>query len=155
MMGSGKTTVGKLVANRLKLTLVDTDHMIETREGCSIPELFAAQGEGYFRSLEVGVATALSLRTDLVVACGGGLPLRDGAISPLKESGVVFWLDRDPADIYDCEDMTGRPLAQDGRDAFLKKAAERRTVYGRWADYTITDFTSAVSTAARILEVLK
>lgn len=155
MMGCGKTTVGGLLSTRLKQTLVDTDILIENREGMTIPEIFATQGESYFRSLEMGVAQALSLRQDLVIACGGGLPLQEGAMAALKESGTVVWLDRDPGDIFDREDMTGRPLAQEGRDAFLERAAQRREVYSRWADVTVTDFTSPVSTAARVLEGIK
>ena len=155
MMGSGKTTVGQLLAGRLKRTLVDTDKLIEAREGMTVSEIFATQGEIYFRSVEAGVAQALSLRQDLVIACGGGLPLREAAMAALKESGAVVWLDRDPGDIFDHEDMTGRPLAQAGRAAFLEKAAQRREVYARWADVTVTDFTSPISTAARVREAVE
>ena len=155
MMGCGKTTVGHLLAGRLKRTLVDTDQLIEAREGLTVSEIFATEGEGYFRSLELGVAQALSLRSDLIIACGGGLPLQDAAISALKESGTVFWLDRDAGEIYDSESLADRPLAQDGREAFLAKAAERRSVYEKWADRVITDFTSSVSTAARVMEGLE
>jgi shikimate kinase len=155
MMGSGKTTVGNLLARRLKATLVDTDKLIESREGLTVPEIFETQGEGYFRSLEMGVAQALSLRDGLVIACGGGLPLQEGAMAALKESGTVVWLDRDPGDIYDRVDMKDRPLAQDGRQAFLDRAAQRRLVYEKWADVTVTDFTSPVSTAARVWEALQ
>lgn len=155
MMGSGKTTVGQLLAGRLKKTLVDTDKLIEAREGMTVSEIFETEGEAAFRSMESGVALALSLRSDLIIACGGGLPLQDQAMAALKESGTVFWLDRDPGEIYDSEDMSARPLAQDGREAFLAKAQERREVYARWADHTITDFTSAISTAARVREVLE
>jgi shikimate kinase len=155
MMGSGKTTVGNLLARRLKATLVDTDKLIESREGLTVSEIFETQGEGYFRSLEMGVAQALSLRDGLVIACGGGLPLQEGAMAALKESGTVVWLDRDPGDIYDRVDMKDRPLAQDGRQAFLDRAAQRRLVYEKWADVTVTDFTSPVSTAARVWEALQ
>ena len=155
MMGCGKTTVGGLLSTRLKRTLVDTDALIERQEGMTVPEIFETQGEAYFRSVETGVAQALSLRQDLIIACGGGLPMREEAIKPLKESGIVFWLDRDPGDIFDTEDMTGRPLAKDGREAFIALAEKRRPVYEDWADVTVTDFTSAVSTAARVLEVVK
>ncbi len=155
MMGSGKTTVGELLAGRLKRPLVDTDALIARREGQSIPEIFAEQGEPYFRAVEAGVAQALSLREGLIIACGGGLPLQETAMAALKESGTVFWLARDPADIYDHEDMSGRPLAQAGREAFLQRAAEREAVYRRWADRIVTDFTSPVSTAARILEAVE
>lgn len=155
MMGCGKTTVGELLASRLKRTLVDTDKLIERQEGMTIPEIFETQGEPYFRSLEVGVAQALSLRQDLIIACGGGLPLQEGAMSALKESGVVIWLDRDPGDIFDTGDMTGRPLAQEGRAAFLERAAQRAPVYGKWADATVRDFTSPISTAARVKEAVE
>lgn len=155
MMGCGKTTVGTLLAQRLNKTLVDTDKLIEAREGITIPELFATQGEGYFRSLEMGVAQALSLRSDLVIACGGGLPTQEVAMAALKDSGVVLWLNRDPGEIYDSEDLSGRPLAQGGREAFLERAAQRAAVYEKWADATINDFTSAISTAARAKEAVE
>ena len=150
MMGCGKTTVGKLLAARLKKTLVDTDALIERQTGMTIPELFAQQGEEYFRSLEQGVAQALSIREDLVIACGGGLPTQEGAMAALAETGTVVWLDRSPEEIYDNEDMSGRPLAQEGKEAFLARAAQRRPVYEKWANVTVTDFTSPVSTAAKI-----
>ena len=155
MMGCGKTTVGQLLSTRLKKQLVDTDKLIEAREGMTIPELFETQGEPYFRSVEAGVAMALSLRSDLVIACGGGLPLQEGAMSALKESGVVIWLDRDPGDIFDTGDMTGRPLAQEGRAAFLERTAQRAPIYEKWADATVRDFTSPISTAARVKEAVE
>ncbi|MFH4233436.1 shikimate kinase, partial [Acinetobacter baumannii] len=92
------------------------------------------------------VAQALSLRSDLIIACGGGLPMQEEAMRPLKESGVVLWLDRDPGEIFDTEDMTGRPLAKDGREAFVALAEQRRAVYEGWADAAIHDFTSPIST---------
>ena len=155
MMGSGKSTVGRLVADRLKLTLVDTDRMIENQSGAAVRDIFASQGEGYFRAQEAGVAAALSLRSDLVVACGGGLPLQAQAMGALRDSGTVFWLDRDPGDIFDHVNMDYRPLGQGTRAEFVQKAEERRDVYRACADYVITDFTSPISTAARIVEVFK
>ena len=155
MMGAGKSTVGQLLAGRLKKTLVDTDKLIEAREGLTVEEIFATQGEDYFRSLEVGVAPDISLRSGLIIACGGGLPLRETAMAPLKESGTVFWLNRDAGEIYDHVSMEGRPLAREGREAFLAKAARREEIYRRWADVTVTDFTSPISTAARVLEGLE
>jgi len=154
MMGCGKTTVGGILAGRLRKTLVDTDRLIEAREGLSIEEIFASVGEAYFRALETGVAQALSLREDLIIACGGGLPMQKGAMAALKESGTVVWLARDAGEIYDRTDLSGRPLAREGRDAFVALAAQREAVYRQWADVTVTDFTSPVSTAARVLEAL-
>lgn len=155
MMGSGKTTIGKLLSSRLKKQLVDTDKLIEAREGVTVQELFAAQGEGYFRSMEAGVAQALSLRSDLIIACGGGLPMNETSMAALKENGFVVWLNRDAGEIYDSEDMSGRPLARNGREAFVKLAEERAPVYEKWADLIVTDFTSPVSTAAKVFRALE
>ena len=141
MMGCGKTTVGKLLSNRLNMELADTDALIEARAGRSIPELFSEKGEAYFRALEYAAAEELGRRDGLVIACGGGLPLQDGAIAALKRSGPVFWLRRDPGETYDGLDTSGRPLAQDGRTAFLERFARREPVYRRWADHTIAEKT--------------
>ena len=94
MMGSGKTTVGQLLSQRLKKAFVDTDRLIEGRLGMTVPEIFETEGEDYFRSVELGVAQGLAIRDDLIIACGGGLPTQDVAMAALKDSGVVLWLDR-------------------------------------------------------------
>ena len=137
MMGSGKTTVGKLLAGRLRRPFVDTDAIIEEREGRSIPDIFARDGEDAFRALELKLSRELSRRDGLVLACGGGLPTRDEAISELKQNALVFWLDRDPVETYDALDVSGRPLARSGRDDFVRRYQDRVSVYRRWADYMI------------------
>ena len=133
MMGCGKTTVGRL----LGLELVDTDALIEQREGRSIPDIFAREGEAYFRALELALCRELAGREGLVIACGGGLPLQDEAIAALKQNGLVFWLDRDPGESYYGLDVSGRPLAQGGREDFLARYSMRSPIYHRWADFII------------------
>ena len=137
MMGCGKSTVGGLLAQRLGREPADTDALIERRQGRSIPDIFARDGEPAFRAMELELCRELAGREGLIVACGGGLPLRDGAISTLKENGLVFWLDRDPGETYDGLDLSGRPLAQGGREDFLQRYERRAPVYRRWADYII------------------
>lgn len=137
MMGCGKTTVGGLLAQRLDRPLVDTDTLTEERQGRSIPDIFAREGEEYFRNLELELCRELSGREGLVIACGGGLPTQEEAISALRENGLVFWLDRDPGETYDGLDVSGRPLAQAGRDEFLRRYQNRAPVYRRWADHAI------------------
>ena len=137
MMGCGKTTVGGLLAQRLGREPADTDALIERRQGRSIPDIFARDGEEGFRALELELSLELSAQDGLIIACGGGLPLRDGAISTLKENGLVFWLDRDPGETYDGLDLSGRPLAQGGREDFLQRYERRAPVYRSWADYII------------------
>lgn len=154
MMGSGKTTCGELLSQRLSWELADTDALIEAREGCAISQIFARRGEDYFRGLERTVAQELARGENLVISCGGGLPLRPDCMEPLKDSGVVFFLNRDPAEIYDSVPMDGRPLAQDGREAFLERFRQREPVYRSWADHEISDFSSPEDTVRAILEVL-
>lgn len=155
MMGCGKTTCGGLLSRRLDRELVDTDALIAAREGRSIPEIFAAQGEDRFRELERGVAEELARREGLVVACGGGLPLRDACMEDLVPGGVVFWLDRDPGETYDSLDTSGRPLAQAGREAFLRRYEQRAPTYRRWADHIISQAASPEAAARSILQILQ
>ena len=137
MLGCGKTTVGKLLARRLRRPCADTDALIEEREGRSIPDIFAQDGEEAFRALELEAARELSGQSGFILACGGGLPLREEAIDPLKKNGLVFWLDRDPGETYDRLNVSRRPLAQSGRDDFIRRYQSRASVYRRWADYII------------------
>lgn len=137
MMGCGKTTVGKLLSRRLGLELADTDALIEQREDRAVPDIFAQDGEAHFRALELALCRELSKRNGLIIACGGGLPMQDGAIATLKKTGLVFWLDRDPKETYDSLDVSGRPLAQSGREDFVLRYQNRAPVYRRWADYII------------------
>lgn len=155
MMGCGKSTIGALLSEKLGRKLVDTDALIVEREGRSISEMFAAAGEGYFRDLELSVSRELGEKEGLIIACGGGLPMRPDCITALKQSGVVFWLRRDPGETYDTMDTAGRPLAQQGREDFLARFAQREPVYRNWADYVIDDFSSPECTMNQVLEALK
>ena len=155
MMGCGKSTVGRILAERLDWTLADTDALIERREGRSIPEIFARDGESYFRALERETAGELAERDGLVVACGGGLPLRADCIGPLKAGGTVFFLNRDPQEIYDSVSMAGRPLGQERREAFLARFRAREPAYRSCADYIIEEFSTPEATADSILEAMK
>ena len=155
MKGCGKSTVGTLLARALDRELVDTDHLIEEREGRSIPDIFAAEGEGYFRDRELEISQELAARSGLIVACGGGLPLRQDCMAALKGSGTVFFINRDPGVIYDTVSMKHRPLGQGEREDFLERFARREPVYRQWADYVIEGHSEAAEAAQRILEVLK
>ena len=137
MMGCGKTTVGHLLSQRFRRPLTDTDALIEARQACSISDIFAQRGEAHFRALELALCQELGNQQNLIIACGGGLPLQDGAITALKQNGLVFWLDRDPGETYDALDISGRPLAQAGREAFIQRYHDRAPVYRRWADRVI------------------
>lgn len=154
MMSCGKSTIGAMLAEKLGRKLVDTDELIVEREGRSVAEMFAAEGEGYFRDRERDISEELGQAQDLIISCGGGLPLRNDCITPLKQNGTVIWLCRDPGETYDSMDTSGRPLAQQGRQAFLDRFAQREPIYRQWADLVIDDFSSPENTLNKILEAL-
>ena len=76
MMGCGKTTCANLLAKKLNCPVVDTDALIVEREGRPVSDIFAAEGEGYFRDLETAAAREVGQKSGLIIATGGGLPLR-------------------------------------------------------------------------------
>jgi len=90
-MGSGKSTVGPLLATRLKWKFVDADEQIEKQAGKTIPEIFETGGEGEFRTLESKVLAELSKEKDLVVAVGGGGLEKNNDI--LRDSGMMIYLE--------------------------------------------------------------
>jgi shikimate dehydrogenase len=108
MPGCGKTTVGKALADRLGRKLVDTDDLIVERAGCSIPEIFANQGEEAFRQLEHQVLCDVSKQSGLIIATGGGVVTRPENVDPLRQNSTVIFLRRDIEQLP----THGRPLSQ-------------------------------------------
>jgi shikimate kinase len=91
-MGTGKTTVGRAVAQRIGFHLVDSDHEIERLQGKTIPQIFAQEGEPAFRAMERAFVENGHPATRTLVACGGGLVVQPGMLAALKNKGVVVCL---------------------------------------------------------------
>tara|TARA_A200000159_G_scaffold115772_1_gene109097 strand:- start:27 stop:602 length:576 start_codon:yes stop_codon:yes gene_type:complete len=139
MMGSGKTSTGRPLAERLGYGFVDADAVIEQAAGCSIPEIFERDGEAGFRALESQVLNAIGQRHSLVVATGGGVVTQQENWG-LLHSGIVVWLDVVPEQLMQRlrADSTVRPLLQtDDPDAALNALLnQRRPLYAE-ADLTV------------------
>ena len=139
MMGSGKTSTGRPLAERLGYGFVDADVVIEQAAGCSIPDIFDRDGEAGFRSLESQVLSAISQRHSLVVATGGGVVTQPENWGMLH-SGIVIWLDVVPDQLLQRlnADSTVRPLLQtaDPEAALNALLNERRPLYAE-ADLTV------------------
>ena len=156
MMGCGKSTCGALLRDRLGLPLLDTDQAIERRTGRTINEIFAEQGEDWFRDRETALLRELARGSEsLIVACGGGMPLRAENRELMRQSGRVIFLCRDPARIYDSLDPAARPLAREGKAAFFRRYEGRKPLYEAAAHHIIGDFASPEETAEAILEAIK
>lgn len=95
-MGTGKSTIGRLVAAELGLTFTDMDTLIEQRENRIISRIFAESGEAYFRQLEAGLCRELAERSGLVIATGGGALVPEPNQRAIEQSGLVICLDCDP-----------------------------------------------------------
>ncbi len=125
MMGCGKSTVGRLLAERMRLPLIDLDEEIARAAGKTIPEIFAQEGEAGFRARETAALERVLTREDGVIATGGGIVTRAENIRMMREKGVVVWLCRP------LEDMIA-DVRQDTRPNLAGDKAERmRTLYGQ------------------------
>ncbi|MCI8332582.1 MAG: AAA family ATPase [Clostridiales bacterium] len=132
MPGCGKTTVGKALARLTNRPFVDCDEEIVKQTGCSIPEIFAEQGEETFRRIETEVTARLAKESGLIIATGGGVVTKKRNEYPLRQNAFIFHLEREIAAL----DIKGRPLSQ--TNSLEKMAHERMPLYRRLADYTVT-----------------
>lgn len=94
-MASGKTTIGGELAKMMGYAFADTDAMVEKSEGRTINEIFAADGEEYFRNAETEIAQKVSEMSSTVVSTGGGMVMRAENVEYMRKNGIVFYLDTD------------------------------------------------------------
>src|SRR5882762_1142692 len=113
-MGTGKTSVARLVADQLRFSFLDTDQLIEERAGKSIRDIFAQEGEAAFREYERSMVTELSARKNTVIAAGGGLVVNEENLASLKRHALVVCLWASPEAIWErVRNQTHRPLLND------------------------------------------
>jgi shikimate kinase len=140
MMGAGKTTVGRLLSQRLGWRYLDSDAQVVAATGLSVPELFSEQGEAAFRAEEARVlAEALSGTEPVVVSAAGGVVLLEANRHLLTRSGTVVWLRADPRVLARRVGKgTGRPLLDGDPATALRGLDEvRRPLYAKVAALTV------------------
>lgn len=155
-MASGKTTVGRLVAKKLKYAFIDTDDLIEKRWGKCIADIFSEEGEQAFRKTEASIAAELGDRHGLVIATGGGMMQNPVNVDAFKRQGRIYCLNASWHTILERikrDSRVIRPLAQgdDPLKRFQALMAERKSVYDQFIQIDTTNKTPD-QVAAELLE---
>ena len=155
-MGAGKSVCGRVLARRLGRCFVETDDLIVSRQGRSIPEIFRQDGEEAFRRLEAEALEALRLKSGDVIATGGGLPCREGRMEALRALGTVVWLRGQLGALVERAARTGgRPMLQRSPQELEALYRAREPYYAR-AHVTIdTTGLGVDQVVARVLAALR
>ena len=157
-MGAGKTSVGRLVADQLRLDYLDTDELIQSRTGRTITDIFAKDGEPAFRALEQQVTEELSARERTLIATGGGLPTNPANLTSLKKHALVACLWASPEKIWErVKNQTHRPLLQGPEpQKKIRDLLAAREQFYRQADVLInTDNRSVREVAQQVVHQFK
>ncbi|GAN34985.1 MAG: shikimate kinase [Candidatus Brocadia sp. AMX2] len=142
--GTGKTTVGKILAQRMGKEFIDADEYLEQKEGKTIKNIFAVGGEKLFREIEAQIISELCILDNKVIATGGGAILREENVRKLRKNGIIIYLDADVDTIYkriheDTQTQQRRPSLTN-RGAYEEieyLLAYRRPLYDRIADFVV------------------
>ncbi len=137
-MGSGKSTVGQLLATALGWPLIDLDTLIEAGQGLSIKQIFENSGEPFFRQIERAALTEACKAEPAVIALGGGTFAQPANVDLVRQAGgATIWLDCPPAILRErCQGLENRPLFRD-EQSFTQLFMDRVPYY-RQADYRIS-----------------
>src|ERR1043166_4193713 len=153
-MGTGKSSVGRLVADALHFTFLDTDHVIESRAGKSIRKIFEEEGELAFRELERRLVEELARKKKTVTATGGALPANEANLASLKRHALVVCLWASPEKILErVRHQTHRPLLNEPEPlAKIRDLLAQREPYYRQADVLVnTEMRSLREVAQQVL----
>jgi len=154
MPGSGKTSLGLIIAERLGLDFCDIDQYIQKKENKSISELFLL-GESHFRQLESDAVREVSSRKPIVIATGGGVVTRPENIVLLQQTGTIFYIDRPIEMIIKSTDFTTRPLLADNVKRIYNLYEQRKHLYEENCHYRITNELPLNSVADLVLKMIK
>src|SRR5439155_9744889 len=153
-MGTGKSSVGRLVADVLHFTFLDTDDVIEARAGCSIREIFDQHGEATFREWERRIVQELTRRNRTVIATGGGLPANEANLASLKSHALVICLWASADKIWErVHGQTHRPMLNEADPkAKIRELLALREPYYRRADVLVnTELRSVREVAQQVI----
>ena len=158
-MGSGKSTVGKIISDELFLTFLDTDEEIETRTGASIDWIFDLEGEDGFRKRESSILQDMAKRNSIVLSTGGGIILSEENRELLSSRGTVFYLSTPiSVQLERTAKDKDRPLLKNGdpEKILTKLQKDRESLYEAVADHVVnTENKSSQEVASEIIKLVK
>ena len=127
-MGTGKSAIANCLSKMLPMETVEMDEVIAERARMSISDIFAVYGEEYFRNLETNLLVELQEKSNVIISCGGGTPLRDNNVAEMKKNGRVVLLTAKPETIYErIRNSHDRPLLENNKNiSFISKLLEER-----------------------------
>lgn len=126
-MGTGKTVTARILAQRTGMKLVDMDTQIEERQGCSIPDIFARDGEAGFRQLERELVHELSSQEGLIISTGGGVVLDPSNLEAFRKNGLLVCLTASADTLLDrLRSDTNRPLLSGDKESRIRQLLEQR-----------------------------
>ncbi len=158
-MGAGKSTISDYLSTMLAMDVVEMDQIIAQRQGMSISDIFETYGEQYFRDLETNLLIEMQSKSNVVVSCGGGTPMRECNVVEMKKNGHVVLLTAKPETILDrVKDNHDRPLIENNKTVpfIADLMAKRREKYEAAADIVIeTDNKSALEICEEMIHRLR
>ena len=157
-MGAGKTTISSFLSTLFAMEIVEMDEIIAKREGMSISDIFETYGEEYFRDAETNLLIEMQSKKNVVISCGGGVPLRERNVAEMKKNGKVVLLTAKPETILErVKDDHSRPLIENNKNVeFIGELMEkRREKYTAAADIVIvTDGKSTLEICNELVDQL-
>ena len=153
MPGCGKTTIGKLLAKKIKKDFIDMDNYIEEKFNETISDMFNI-GEEYFRDFESAACKELSKERDALISCGGGVIKRKDNIDALKKSSLIIFIDRPVEYIISDIELYKRPLLKDGKEVLYKLYKERYDLYNKYCDFKVANTRNLDDIVKEIMEQL-
>lgn len=140
-MGAGKSSIARVLVERLGMNLIEMDARIVEEQGMTINDIFEKHGESYFRDIESKLILAIGEEGNSVVSCGGGVVVRNENTEYMKKNGVVVYLSATPETIFNrVKDSTERPILNGHMNVgyIAELMDKRRALYEGAADFTVT-----------------
>lgn len=154
MPGCGKSTIGRILANRLDADYIDMDYFIEQSQKKTITEIFK-KGEEHFRAVEnEAVRAVCGKKSPFIIATGGGTVKNYSNIALLKEKGIIIFINRSVDNIYKDINTDIRPLLKDNKAHLYKLYDERSELYKKYCDFEVANDGELENTVEEILKVV-